>query len=93
MKIVKKDFCLLGVAVIPLVSLYLQQVIPQLINSSQMAFASIDLICAVSVIVTSIRIILKRKESMCFIDKVILVFGFVYTIMILLVVCSVILSV
>jgi hypothetical protein len=93
MKIVKKNYWLLGVAVVPLVSLYFQQVTPQFINSSQMIFASINLACAVSIIISSVRTIVKRKESMYFIDKVILGFGFVYIIMILLLVCSAILSV
>lgn len=85
MKNIKKECLVLGISIFPFVSLYLQNILPQMINSNRMLFIILNVGCAMVAITYSLRKIINKKESIYLLTKMNIFFGFIYSIILLLI--------
>lgn len=91
MKILKRDYVILVLICFPLLSLVLQQISAPLVIENQFLFACFNILSLAIAIYYTIQQIIKKNTEWSFSQKIIMLFGFVYTVLIVLITVSLIL--
>lgn len=78
------DYTIIFLSLIPFFSLYLQKAFPKIINSNQVIYASINLICVALLFAYSCYILLKDK-TFTVSKKIIIVISLVYLMILVLI--------
>ncbi|MBP1042465.1 hypothetical protein I6N95_15710 [Vagococcus sp. BWB3-3] len=88
MRAIKKEYGLLIVASLPIINLVMQQKMPSLVVNNQAIGVLVNIFSVSIIVFYTVKKLLDKDKTELFLQRLLMLFGFAYSMLILLLLCS-----